>query len=224
MAATRAELRTEATQRANQENKTLVGADEWNRYINLAIGELYDLVISANPHYYIRSQAFTLTSSNLFDLTTLTGGFYKLRGVDYMVTSGSRPIALRPFNFAERNKQGYRAYSIEGTNLMIQPGHQASIYAGNYMLWYTPTPPVLTADSGANGTLDSILDVWAEFITVTAALMATIKAEDESAALAAIKNGIIARIREASQNRDGQPPQAADLTMIRSDDYDLWWP
>lgn len=221
MAATRAELVTEAKQRSNQESKTLVGDAEWQRYINLAISELYDLVISSQPHYYIRSQNFTLTSSNLFDLTTLTNGFYKLRGVDYLVSSGSRPVSLRPFNFAERNKQGYRAYSIEGTNLMIQPSHQTSIYAGNYTVWYTPPPPLLTTDSGATGTLDSILDVWAEFITVTAALMGVIKNEDETAALGALKAMITARVREASPTRDGEPQQAADLTDSRGI-HDLW--
>lgn len=195
MPQTRAQLRTEAQQRANQENKTLVGTTEWDRYINLAIAELYDLIVSAHPHYYFRSQAFSLISSNLFDLTTLTGGFYKLRGLDYNLTP-SRPLTVRPFNFAERNR------------------YSQATYAGNYTVYYTPPPPVLTTDSDpTTGTLDTILDVWSEFIPVTAAIQAMIKEETNPADLAAVKAGIIARVRESASNRDAEPAQAADLTL-----------
>jgi len=215
MAQTLANLRLEAQQRSNQENKTLVSTSEWNRYINEAIAELYDMVLSVNPHYYVRSFPFTLSSVNTLDLTTLTGGFYKLRGVDYLPSTTTYAVTLHPFVFAERNRQGYRAYALEGTNLLILPN---SNFAGNYTIWYTGIAPTLVADGD---TLDMILDVWSEFITVTAAIAAAIKEESPIDGLAAQKVIISDRIGKAAANRDGEPAQAADLTGYRSDA--LWW-
>lgn len=214
-AQTLANLRLESQQRSNQENKTLVATSEWNRYINEAIAELYDLVIAVNPHYYVRSSPFTLSSVNTLDLTTLTGGFYKLRGVDYLPTTNGRAGTLHPFNFAERNKQGYRAYALEGTSLMVLP---TSNFAGNYTIWYTGTPPTLTVDGD---TLDTILDVWSEYITVTAAIAAAVKEESPIDGLAAQKAVLVERVNKAAANRDAEPTQAADLMSSRNDA--LWW-
>lgn len=219
MAQTLAQLRTEAQQRSNQENKTLVATSEWNRYLNEAIAELYDLIVSSFPHYYVSSSPFTLSSSNRLDLTTLSPIFYKLRAVDFLVTP-SRPRDVRPFNFAERNR------------------FSQLVYSGSYTLWYTPVPPVLVQDSD---TLDSILDVWSEFIPITAAIAAAVKEESPIDGFAAQKAAIIARINAAAPNRDGEPGQAADLTgpfvpgesgrryalegtnlIILGSDYDLW--
>lgn len=151
MAQTLTTLRLEAQQRANQENKTLVAITEWNRYINEAISELYDLILAINPHYYVLSFPFTLSSVNTLDLATVSStstfgvsGFYKLRGVDYLPNANGIPVAVRPFNFAERNRQGVRAYALEGTLLRIHP---SSNFAGNYAVWYTPRPAQLPANN-----------------------------------------------------------------------------
>lgn len=215
MAQTLANLRLEAQQRANQENKTLVATTEWNRYINEAISELYDLVIAVNPHYYVRSFPFALSSVNTLDLTTLTGGFYKLRGVDYLPSATGRAITLHPFIFSERNKQGYRAYALEGSNLLILPN---SNFAGSYTIWYTAVAPTLTVDGD---TLDMILDVWSEYITVTVAIAAATKEESPIDALSQQKALLIERVNKAAANRDGEPAQAADLMSSRNDA--LWW-
>jgi len=195
---TLAQLRASAQQRANQENKTLVSTSEWNEYVNLAISELYDLIVATNPHFYVSSSAFTLSSSNLFDLTTLSPVFYKMRGVDNTTGGSSQPVSVRPLNFQERNR------------------YQPINYQGTYVIWYTPVPPVLVADGD---TLDIILDVWSEFITVHAAIAGAIK--EESAALATNlstvlrgtdgNGGIVGRINKAASNRDGEAGQAADL-------------
>lgn len=187
MAQSLAQLRAEAQQRSNQESKTLIATAEWNRYTNEAISELYDLIVSSHPHYYVSSVNFALTSSNQLALSTLTN-FYKLRGIDYLV--GTRPLNVRPFSFAERNR-------FTNQN-----------YAGTYTAWWTPTPPVLTLDADE---LDAILNVWAEFIPVTVAIQAMLKEESDPSALAMIKQRIEARIREAAPGRDGEPSQAADL-------------
>lgn len=194
MARTLAQLRAEAQQRCNQDGKTLVGTTDWNRYVNEAIAELYDLVIAANPHYYVSSSAFTLSSVNSLDLTTLTPTFYKLRGVDYNGL-GNRPVTVRPYNFAERNRF---------TNLN---------FSGPYTAWWTPAPPTLAND---NDPLDIILDVWSEFVAVTAAIVGAVKEDSADTAnnLAQAKAGLVDRIGRSAPNRDGEPGQAADLTGL----------
>jgi hypothetical protein len=199
MAQILSQLRAEAQQRANQENKTLVATADWNRYINEAIAELYDVIIAVNPHYYVSSTSFTLTATNSFALTSATPTFYKLRGVDYLPSATGQPITVHPFNFLERNR-----YRNQG-------------FAGNYTLWYTPIPPVLVADSD---TLDFILDVWSEFIPVTAAIVAMAKEESDISALAAMKTAILARISASAPSRDGEPGQAADMTTPQDYDWD----
>lgn len=216
MAQTLSSLRLESQQRCNQESKNLIGSAEWNRYINEAISELYDAVLAVNPHYYVRSFPFTLSSVNTLDLTTLTGGFYKLRGVDYLPSANGRAITLHPFNFAERNRQGYRAYALEGSNLMILPNTN---FAGNYTIWYTGIAPVLVGESDP---LDMILDVWSEYITVTVAIAGATKEESPIDALSQQKALLMERVGKAAANRDGEPAQAADLTQGAAGDM-LWW-
>lgn len=219
MAQTLAMLRAEAQQRANQENKSLVGTAEWNRYINEAISELYDRVIAVNPHYYVSTASFTLSSSNAVALSTFTG-FYKLRGVDYR--QGSRSVDVLPFDFlSERN--------------LFSDQH----YAGTYTAWWTPTPPTLVLDAD---TLDAILDVWAEYVVVTAAIPAVVKEESDLSGLAALKQSLIERIDKSAATRNATPGQAADLTgggpadsgrryalrgsdlvILGSDRADLWY-
>lgn len=184
------QLRTEAQQRCNQENKTLILTPEWNRYINEAIAELYDLVVSSHPHYYLSSFAFTLAANNTQVLTALTPAFYKLRGLDYLYSGSQRPLTVHPLNFAERNQ-----YS--NTN-----------FAGPYVLWYTPQPPVLALDADP---LDFILDVWSEYIPVTAAIAGSMKEEGPTDDMLTRKAQIVERVRAAAPNRDGEPGQAADL-------------
>lgn len=199
MAQTLAQLRAEAQQRSNQENKTLVATPDWNRYINEAIGELYDVIVAVNPHYYVSSAAFTLTAVNTFALTGLAPIFYKLRGVDYLPSATGQPVTVHPFNFQERNR-----YRNQG-------------FAGTYTIWYTPVPPTLTVDGD---TLDTILDVWSEFVSTTAAIVALTKEESDISAMAAIKTAILGRIAAAAPNRDGEPGQAADLTTPWDYDWD----
>lgn len=202
MAQSLANLRAEAQQRSNQENKTLVSTAEGTRYVNEAISELYDLIVTLNPHYYVKSYPFTLSSVNTLDLTTVSSGsstFYKLRGVDYFLSTSQQPMTVTEFNFQERNR------------------YWNQNFAGSYTLWFTPPPPALAADGD---TLDFILDVWSEYVAVRAAISYAVKEESGELAesLATMLGRVEARIRAAAASRSGMPKQAADLTTrMRSD-------
>lgn len=193
MPQTLANLRLEAQQKCNQENKTLLSTSEWNRAINEAISELYDLILATQPHYYVSSFPFTLSGSNQQSIAALSPLLFKIRGLDYLwSTSNTRPMSVRPLNFAERNR-------FSSTN-----------FSGNYNLWYSPVAPTLTVDGD---TLDFILDVWAEYITVTAAITGATKEESPTEDLMAKKALQIDRINKSAATRDGEPGQAADLTL-----------
>lgn len=192
MAQTLLQLRTEAQQRANQENKTLVSTSEWNRYINEAIGELYDLILSSFPHYYLNSFAFTLSGSNQQSIAALSPLFYKMAGLDFLFNGTSRPQTVHPISFQERNKFG---------NLN---------FAGQYTLWYRPPPAVLVADGD---TLDFILDNWSKYISVTAAIQGATKEESPTDAMEREQAKVVAQINAAAPNRDSEPGQAADLSV-----------
>lgn len=195
---TLAQLRAEAQQRTNQENKTLVSTTEWNRYVNLAISELYDLIVTEHPEYYLATAPFTLTSTNAFDLTTLSSPLYKLRGLDYLPSGAAYPVTVLPLNFAERNRFWNQNF------------------AGSYSLWYTPPAPTLVNDSD---TLDSILNVWAEFIVLAAAIPAAIKEEASNVPeLGASKEIQAKRITGAAPGRQGEAQQVADMTQGRRGD------
>lgn len=197
MARTLLQLRDESKQRANQENKTLVGPTEWDRYINEAIGELYDLIVSSHPHYYLSSFAFTLSSSNIQSIAALTPAFYKVRGLDYLSSGTQFPRTVHPLNFAERNQYGNVNFS------------------GPYVLWYTPQPPILAADGD---TLDIILDVWSEYIPVTAAIAGSMKEDGPTDDMLLRKDQVAKRVLAAAPNRDGEPGQAADLSTAQPGD------
>src|ERR1017187_7201862 len=188
---TLAQLGAESQQRSNQENQTLVATADWARYINEAIAELYDLIITANPHYYVSQFPFTLSSVNTLDLTTVTSSFYKLRGVDYLPAVAAYPVTVHTLNFQERNRFWNQNFQ------------------GNYNLWYTPPAPVLVADTD---TLDMTLNNWAEFIAITTAMVAGVKAESPTDDLVREKAAVVARIMGAAPNRDAEPQQAADLS------------
>ena len=192
MAQSLAQLRAEAQQRSNQENKTLVSTAEWNRYINEAITELYDKIVSSFPTYYLSSYSFTLTSTNIVALASAVPTFYKVKALDFSYATSERPMDVRELNFQERNR------------------FSTLNYAGQYVLWYTPGPPSLSGDSDE---LDFIMDKWSEYVVLTAAIAGTNKEESSIDGLLTLKGVQSARIDAAVPNRSGEPAQAADMTF-----------
>ena len=96
------ELRTLTRQRADMENSQFVDDTELTRYLNNSWGELYNLIIdNFNEDYYTTTNTFTLTSGT--DSYSLPSDFYKLRGVDLVVTT-TESVPLRRYNWAERTR------------------------------------------------------------------------------------------------------------------------
>lgn len=218
---TLATLRQRALERADMVNSDFIEDDELLEYINSSYAELYDILVSKFEDYYTPAPTpFSITSGNTYNLPS---DFYKLRGVDYLI-SGSDYVPLRKFNFNERHADStvrrFRGtsklrYRIVGTKLYIEPAANA---VGSYQIWYIPLFTPLSSESdtvnGVNG--------WEEYIVVDAAIKMLNKEESDTGSLEVAKAKLLERIENMAQNRDAdQPESVTDVTRQGYyDDFD----
>lgn len=222
--ATLLEIRNTAKQYSDLVNSNFITDAEWNGYINLSYFELYDLLIQKYGDDYYVASPYSITTAGTSQRYALPADFYKMLGLDLQV--GSSPdswVTIRPFMFAERNQYalpnmqsffGYTnlKYRINGNFLMLIP----IASAGQVLrLWYCPRLTELTADTS---TVDGISG-WQDYICVDAAMKAVCKQELDPSALMARKQGLIARIESAAENRDAGSPQV----VSDSRSTDGWW-
>lgn len=204
-------------------NDNFIEDSQWLRLANEAIAWLYDLLVLTWQQYNVTKQPFALTTTNTLDLSALDGGFYKEVGVDWFPTGNTQvPVVVPPLdNFTDRDRANERRYFISQQTLTIYPGFN---YSGNYVLWYTPDPPVL-ADGTA--TIPREMERWKEMITLKGAIMARIKKEQPTAELETRLTEQVKRIEVAASQRKAEPAQIP----MRKGDYDSvarnmfggWW-
>jgi len=107
-------------------------------YINEAVRQLYDLVISVDSSYYESPYDFTLASSATGNVATLPLDFYKERGlVLFPDTERETPVFFVPFAERTRGKLGA---TLDGNTLKAYPWQLAG--QGPWRLYYTPKAPV----------------------------------------------------------------------------------
>lgn len=204
------DIKTLAKQRSDMVNSSFVSDSEWNSYINASLAELYDILVSRFEDYFVDDPVAFTIASGAYDYT-LPSTFYKLIGVDYLVSgSSSDPaaewISVDRYNFQERNARGRsgsrvisgyheRLYRIIGAKLRIVPESNA---AGTYRYWQIPRLTRLTADSD---NLPAIMD-YEEYVVIDAAIKAKEKEESDVSALMAEKEAMRQRVLAMSSNRD----------------------
>jgi len=205
------EIRTQVRQRANMENSTFVTDSEFNRYINLSIAELYDMLSEKDSDYNISSNTFNLVSGT--DAYSLPADFYRLRGVDMNVDANNK-ITLKKFEFEDRNRfNSYPSlaanfdirYRLRGNQILFSPGENIS--AQSITLWYIPLPTALSIDTdtlnGYNG--------WEEIVIVKSAIKALVKEEQDTSQLQLEYEQLKQRLDAAMDQRDsGQPSKIYD--------------
>lgn len=222
------QLRTAVRQRADMvtadETKAFVSGTELTSYINQSAYELYDLLIQEFGDDYFVANPYAITTDGTSSSYSLPTDFYKLLGVD-LAFNGTNWSTLKPFNFAERNRQSLRGlpispgrvdlrYRLKGNQLWLTPTPQGG---QNLQLWYIPRFTELSADSD---TYDGISG-WTEYVIVDAAIKCLQKEESDCSVLMAQKAALIKRITEAAENRDaGMPSTVADTD--RSGDSDAY--
>jgi hypothetical protein len=209
---TRQRLRERAQLRADMENTNFISSTEWNDIINTSYRELYDILVGTYADYYSSSATFTLAGGSGGNTYSLPADFYKLRGLDYYIGSGTNPWREVPrYNFEDRNKLWFRSYARMGSVIRVLPEAHAG---GDYKIWYIPQPTALTDDAhtveGVNG--------WEEYIVIDAAIKALNKEESDVSALMAEKAAILKRVESmASESDANRPATVADIYRAEFD-------
>ena len=224
MATSLATLRTRARTRADAVGNNFFSDSEIDRYINVGLGELHDILVQKFEDYYVTSKEFSLVSGQ----TTYTfddlgiGNFYKCLGVD--ATDSGETIRVRRFSFAERDRYvataitgrgGYTDYQYQvrgdGIEFIPEPNSTSTI-----KFWYVPAFADLEEDDDEISSF--IMSNWEEFAIVTAVYKMKEKEELSTTVIERELEAIRARIEEAAANRDaGEPDGITDeLTGTRS--------
>jgi hypothetical protein len=218
-------LRTAVRQRADQENSLFCSDGEVNSYINQSYFELYDLLIQKYGNDYFIAPDYTFTTDGTSDKYALPTDFYKILGVDLLLSGGnSYSLTVRPFQMAERNRWAWPnmqalyglvnlRYRLNGSYIWFVPRPAAG---QTIRLLYVPRLNVLQYDSDE---IDGVSG-WDEYIVVDAAIKCMQKEESDVSVLMAQKQALIRRIEAAAENRDAGSPQK--VSDSRGSDYE--WP
>lgn len=237
------QIRLAAMQRADRVNSNFVTMPEWRSYINQAMFELYDLLITVYEDYYIAAPAAFTTngSQSNFDLpngsNTFTNEsgqtftprpFYKLRGVDLAVnTANNAWLTVQNYNFNDRNNYLYPntnatiygvyncRYRVMGSKIDFIPQPSGN---QQFRLWYIPRLTELLQDTD---TTDTGISGWIEYVIVRAAKYALDKEESDSSKLDQQILFLKARIEESASNRDAGLPDT--ISNTRRNNFGSGW-
>lgn len=239
------ELRLASKQTADRVDSDFVVTTEWNRMINLAMFELYDILIGVYERY--KAQFVFIPTNGTLSLYPLPNGvsnylggsfggasgtpakaFYKILGMDLNVnTAQSAYVTVNQFNFIDRNQYVYpnststiygvnnMRYNIEDNNIMLIP-----VPAGNQILrmWYHPRLTSLLADTDLT---DIGTSGWLRYVIVRAAKYALDKEEGtDTTKLDAELIFLNKRITDMASNRD--VGQAETINNTRKDSLSGW--
>jgi hypothetical protein len=178
--------------------QSFISDTEWNYYINASAQELYGTIVeSFGNDYFVQSPSsgYQFTTDGINDHYALPADFFKLLGVDLRVSAPSQWVALKKFNFADRNR-------LAITNSLIP-------MAGQLMrLFYVPRYVPMVGDSD---TVDGV-NGWEEFIVIDACLKALAKEESDVSVMMGRKAAMMARLTSEIENRDaGSPATIIDV-------------
>lgn len=176
------ELREQAQQHADMEESDFLSTAEWNGLVNDAVADLYDLLVQAAPPEYDAAQVtFPYVAGQR--LYALPGDFRSATKVLRVV--GRREEEIQPLRPDERN-------------LVESPRD-----SGTILLEYTPTPPILAADTD---TVDCVSG-WRTFICASVAAVALLKEESDASTWLGLAERERTRIVDAGSNRDRGAPK-----------------
>ncbi len=229
------EIRNRAQQRADRLNSPFVTMPEWNFFINQAMFELYDLLITSDEDYYTATPAQFNTNGSQYiyplpdGVTSFinTAGnsfaappFYKLKGVDLGINSANNAwVTVKKFMFESRNQYVYpnsssTIYGVFNMQYRLIGNSQIEFIptpSGNQpiRLWYIPRLASLLAD---NDLTNIGISGWLQYVICRAAKYALDKEESDTTKLDSELIFLKQRIEQTAVNRDaGQPDRITDI-------------
>lgn len=229
-------LKLAAQQRADRVNTQFVTQNELRGYINQAMFELYDLLITLYEDLYVATPIQFTADGNtyLFPLpngsnTFLNGitlqsftpkPFYKLLGVDLAiqnVTNGY--VTVNKFNFIDRNRYVYpntssTIYGVFNMQYRLLGLNQMEFIptpSGNQSIrvWYIPRLKELLMETDIT---DIGISGWLEYVIVRAAKYILDKEESDTSMLTQELLFLKGRIEETASNRDAGMPDTISAT------------
>lgn len=237
-------IRLKAMQRADRVNSNFVTMTEWNSYINQAMFELYDILISVYEDLYIAPpiQFVADGTTYLYPLPNGTNTFldanntavtftprpiYKLLGVDLALNNATNAyVTVNKFMFIDRNRFVYPntastlygvfnlQYRMMGSNIEFIPTPTAG---QGIRLWYIPRLIELLQDTDVTVTG---ISGWIEYVIVKAAYYALTKEESDTTSLVMQLQALNQRIEDMAANRDaGSPDIISDTRSNRGFGY-----
>jgi len=230
------QLRYTCQEKADRVNSNFVTLPEWNTFINLAMYELYDLLVTTYEDYFLAPLAQFTTNGNTYfyqlpdGQTTFTNSIsgqsyiapplYKLVGVDLgLSTANNAWVTVDKFNTNDRNQFVYPntastiygvfnlRYRMFGNQIEFIPTPSAN---QPIRLWYIPRLPQLLQETDITTLGNS---GWLQYAIVRAAKYALDKEESDTSKLDAELLFLKARIEEAASNRDAGKPDT--ITNVR---------
>ena len=227
------QIRLMAQERADRVNSNFVTLPEWNLFINQAMYELYDLMITVYDDYF-KAPSASFTSNGTQQIFPLPDGvltflddnrqpfvakpFYKLLGVDLALnTANNAYVTVNRYNFIDRNRFVYPntastiygvfnlQYRLMGSNIEFIPTPSGGQII---RLQYVPRLSALLKDTdlttiGQSG--------WLQYVIIRAAKYALDKEESDTTTLTQELLFLKSRIEESATNRDiGQADTISD--------------
>lgn len=242
---TLSQIRLAAMQRADRVNSNFVTLPEYTTYINLALFELYDLLVTCFEDYFISTPIqFTTNGTqyiyNLPDgLTTFTNGlnlnesfvappFYKIYGVDLALQNAVNAyVTINKFNFVDRNRFVYpntssTIYGVFNLQYRLLGNNQimfipAPSEGQGIRIWYVPRMTQLLQDTDT--TIQGISG-WIDYVIIRTAKYVLDKEESDTTKLDAELLFLKGRIEETAANRDqGIPDKISDTRANNGTGY-----
>lgn len=225
-------IRLAAQQMSDRVNSNFVSMPEWNKFINLAADELYDIITTVYEDYQMYQPVYFNTTGatstyNMPDgvtsfltasgITIVPPPIYKLSGIDLGLNSAPNAfVTVNKYNFIDRNRYVFPntastiygvfglQYRFLGNQIRFIPQPSASQPIG---LWYVPRRVQLLQDTdiseGYNG--------WLRYVIVRAAKYALDKEESDTTKLDSELLYLKTRIEGSAPNRDeGQSDTIGD--------------
>lgn len=219
---TRSQLVTRVRSAADMANSQFVSDSEIVTWLDVALSELWDILVTTFEDY-VESED-TITLENGTTDYALPDDFYKLLSAD--LESNGVKYTLRRFMHRERN---YRAnsspigigdyqYRVVGSTIRFIPTPMVSqTVTLKYIPQYTP---MAADDTVVNS---AIPQGWEEYAVLDAAIQCLLKEETDPSALMARKQQLAARIASAAADRDANAPaRIADVGRRFVRYWDEW--
>lgn len=218
------ELIAAVRSRCDTENDPHKTDSEIRHWINVAYGELYDMLVQSGIPYF--QSETTITSVAGTASYALPADFQSILSVYYMRDAQTREQLgeILPTQLQMLSVMGQRAhyYRLNGSNLILHPTPEVS--GQSYYVIYVPAP----AKFVANETVDGYAG-WEEYVVVVASMSAMVKESNSEmyALLGRERERLGKRIVDNALSRQiasatGMVPGPRTLFTREVDDW--WWP